>query len=198
MRIIKLNATQSTNDYLRALTLNLESEDYTVVTTDEQTKGKGQMGNVWTTKAGENLTFSVYKTNLNLSISNQFVLNSIVSLALYRALERYNLKKLFVKWPNDILAEDFKICGVLIENVIKADKIKSCIIGIGLNVNQTDFYQLPKASSLKKITGIHYNLDEILRYVLKDLMFYFNRLESHGEEFLLSCLLYTSPSPRDS
>ena len=54
-----------------------------------------------------------------------------------------------VKWPNDILSEDSKVCGVLIENIIKQDKIKASIIGIGLNVNQTNFVNLPKASSLK-------------------------------------------------
>jgi len=181
MRNIKLNATQSTNDYLRALTLDVDCEDFTVVTAKEQTKGKGQMGSVWTSKSGENLTFSVFKTNLKLSIASQFVLNVIVSLALHKALKRHNLKKLAVKWPNDILAENFKICGVLIENVIKSDKIKSCIIGIGLNVNQTNFEGLPKASSLKQLTGTHFNLDEILQDILNALALCFKQFESDGE-----------------
>ncbi|WNH07939.1 biotin--[acetyl-CoA-carboxylase] ligase [Thalassobellus suaedae] len=66
---------------------------------------------------------------------------------------------------NDILSADKKICGILIENVIK-NKLNSTIIGVGINVNQTDFKNLPKASSLKKITGVHYNLDEILQLVI--------------------------------
>ena len=185
MRIIKLNATQSTNDYLRALTLDISCEDFTVVTAKEQTKGKGQMGSVWTSKAGENLMFSVYKTHLDLKIEDQFVLSVISSLALYKALRFLDLKKLAVKWPNDILAEQQKICGVLIENVIKSDKIKSCIIGIGLNVNQLYFDHLPKAASLKKLTGKHYNLDEILQQILKALDYYFKQFIEVGIDELL-------------
>lgn len=184
MRIIKLNAIHSTNDYLRSLSSTMNCDDFTVVTTKKQTKGKGQMGSSWASVEGKNLTFSVFKRDLNLPIEDHFILSVITSLAIHKSLQTYKLKGLAVKWPNDILAENTKLCGVLIENVIKNGKIDSSIIGIGLNVNQTDFEQLPKASSLKKQTGIHYDLDELLAMILKNLVLYFNTYTEKGKEFL--------------
>ena len=185
MRIIKLNATQSTNNYLRALTLDQNCDDFTVVSSKSQTKGKGQMGNSWVSESGKNLTFSVFKRDLNLDLEHQFLLHTVVALALHKVLNSYNLKHLFVKWPNDILAEQKKICGVLLETSIKLDKIDSAILGIGLNVNQLNFDGLPKASSLKTLTGIHYNLDEVLESIVLALQYYFKFLDEKKYDKLL-------------
>ena len=70
----------------------------------------------------------------------------VMSLAIVKALERLNIPKLSIKWPNDILSANKKICGVLIENVIKQNQLESSIIGIGLNVNQNKFDNLPQAA----------------------------------------------------
>jgi BirA family biotin operon repressor/biotin-[acetyl-CoA-carboxylase] ligase len=94
-----------------------------------------------------------------------------ISLAIIKAFKALNIPDLSIKWPNDILSADKKICGILIENVIK-NKLNSTIIGIGVNVNQTQFKNLPKASSLKSITGIHYELDEILNSIIKHTKYY--------------------------
>lgn len=185
MRIIKLNATQSTNDYLRALTLDQNCEDYTIVSTLNQTKGKGQMGSSWSSEPGKNLTFSVFKSQLSLDLEHQFLLNVVSALAIYKALFSFNLKQLHIKWPNDILAEQFKICGVLVETVIKNGKIDSAILGIGLNVNQLNFEGLTKASSLKVLTGVTYNLDEVLFAVAESLQSYFKILEKGDVNSLL-------------
>ena len=185
MRIIKLNATQSTNDYLRALTLDQNCEDYTIVSTLNQTKGKGQMGSSWSSEPGKNLTFSVFKSQLSLDLEHQFLLNVVSALAIYKALSSFNLKQLHIKWPNDILAEQFKICGVLVETVIKNGKIDSAILGIGLNVNQLNFEGLTKASSLKVLTGVTYNLDEVLFAVAESLQSYFKILEKGDVNSLL-------------
>jgi len=185
MRIIKLNATQSTNDYLRALTLDQNCEDYTIVSTLNQTKGKGQRGSSWSSEPGKNLTFSVFKSQLSLDLEHQFLLNVVSALAIYKALSSFNLKQLHIKWPNDILAEQFKICGVLVETVIKNGKIDSAILGIGLNVNQLNFEGLTKASSLKVLTGVTYNLDEVLFAVAESLQSYFKILEKGDVNSLL-------------
>ena len=94
------------------------------------------------------------------------------------ALKKANIPKLKIKWPNDILSEKNKICGILIENVIKNNKLNSCIIGVGLNVNQTEFKNLPKASSLKSTIGKHFNLDELLTNIINHLKYYFTRLDN--------------------
>ncbi|NCP90405.1 MAG: biotin--[acetyl-CoA-carboxylase] ligase, partial [Flavobacteriales bacterium] len=92
--------------------------------------------------------------------------------------------KLSVKWPNDILSEDKKICGVLIENVIKQNRFKASIIGVGLNVNQTNFEDLPKATSLKLLTGTTFSLDEVLHTMIKFLKYYFMILRKEEYFFL--------------
>lgn len=165
MPIIKLNAIDSTNNYLRKLINETDVADYTVVMTNEQTQGRGQMGTVWSSENGKNLMFSVFKDLNKYDVEFPFYISMAFSLAILKTFKTLNIPDLHIKWPNDILSADKKICGILIENVIK-NKLNSTIIGVGINVNQTDFKNLPKASSLKKITGVHYNLDEILQLVI--------------------------------
>ncbi|HSM62994.1 MAG TPA: hypothetical protein VK833_03545, partial [Gillisia sp.] len=71
-----------------------------------------------------------------------------------------------LKWPNDIMADSFKIGGVLIENILQNNRIAASIIGIGLNVNQVLFPGLPKASSLKNLSGTVFSRDEVLSAIL--------------------------------
>jgi BirA family biotin operon repressor/biotin-[acetyl-CoA-carboxylase] ligase len=152
-------------------------EDYTVVVAKQQTKGRGQMGTFWDSETSKNLTFSVFKDISEIFIEHPFYISIATSLAILKSLQSFNAPKLSVKWPNDILSEDKKICGILIENVIKQNNLYASIIGIGLNVNQTGFDNLPKASSLKSITGKVFNLDEILNAILSNLKDYFLELE---------------------
>ena len=142
MNIIKLNAIDSTNDYLKNLLDKKPVINYTVVTANFQNKGKGQMGGFWESEAGKNLICSVYLSNSIIKLSNQFVINIIVCLAIKKSLHKFNIPQLSVKWPNDIMSGSSKICGVLIENIIKNSSIQDIIIGIGLNVNQTIFKNL--------------------------------------------------------
>ncbi len=166
MPIIKLDAIDSTNNYLRRLINVEEVADYTIVLAKEQTQGRGQMGTVWNSEKGKNLTFSVFKDLSVHDIEFPFYISMAISLAIFKTFKTLNIPDLKIKWPNDILSADKKICGILIENVIK-NKLSSTIIGIGINVNQTLFINLPKVSSLKKITGVHYNLDEILQLIMR-------------------------------
>ncbi|MDO5977925.1 biotin--[acetyl-CoA-carboxylase] ligase [Flavivirga spongiicola] len=173
MLIVKLNAIDSTNSYLRKLSAEETVDDYTTVIAKKQTQGRGQMGTVWSSQASKNLTFSVFKDVSQLHLEHPFYISIITSLALLKTLQFFSISRLSVKWPNDILSEDKKICGILIENVIKQNKINASVIGIGLNVNQTKFENLPKASSLKMISGKIFDLDEIVHVILKNLKYYF-------------------------
>ncbi len=177
MHLIKLNAIGSTNSYLRQICAKREMQDFTVVLTSHQTEGRGQMGTSWSSQKGKNLTISVYKRIQTLPIDSGFYISMSTSLAIIRTLKRFNIPRLFVKWPNDILSEDKKICGILIENLIKNGKIEASILGIGLNVNQVEFQKLPKASSLKIITGRIFDNDELLNLIIEDLRFYFQKLD---------------------
>ncbi|MDO6760271.1 biotin--[acetyl-CoA-carboxylase] ligase [Tamlana sp. 2_MG-2023] len=184
MSIIKLDATDSTNSYLRELYTNEVVEDFTTVIAKKQTQGRGQMGAKWESQDSKNLTFSVFKNTEALSLESPFAISLVVALALRKALQSFLIPHLYVKWPNDILSVNKKICGVLIENVIKQQDVTASIIGIGLNVNQIEFENLPKASSLKHITGIIYDLDEVALVILNQLKYYFEVLEAGNYEEL--------------
>ncbi|MGJ8733283.1 MAG: biotin--[acetyl-CoA-carboxylase] ligase [Cellulophaga sp.] len=169
MQIIKLNATNSTNEYLKELIVSTSLDDFTVVAAEKQIQGRGQMGTQWLAEPGKNLTFSVLKKSEGLEVADQFLLNMCVSLAVFEALKELNIPNLAVKWPNDILSANSKICGILIENILTGSKIQSSIIGIGLNVNQLEFNNLPNVSSLKLLKGETFNLDEVLSGILTKL-----------------------------
>lgn len=183
MPIIKLDATDSTNNYLRRLISEVDVADYTVIMAKTQTQGRGQMGTVWNSDKGKNLMFSVFKDLSMHDVEFPFYISMAISLAILKAFKTLNIPDLHIKWPNDILSADKKICGILIENVIK-NKLSSTIIGIGVNVNQTKFENLLKASSLKKITGVHYNLDEILQLILKYTKEYSSLLQHEKYDFV--------------
>ncbi|WP_027138531.1 biotin--[acetyl-CoA-carboxylase] ligase [Gaetbulibacter saemankumensis] len=182
MSIIKLNAIDSTNSYLRKLCAETRLEDFTAVITNNQTHGKGQMGAVWRAESSKNLTFSIYKDFASAEIEYPFYISIVTSLSIIKTLESLTIPKLNIKWPNDILAGNKKICGILIENVYKHGRITKSIIGIGLNVNQTDFENLPKASSLKLISGKSYDIDEIAQSIISNLKYYVGLLS--GGKFL--------------
>ena len=180
MQIIKLNATDSTNLYLKDL-MNIKSlEDYTVVVAEKQTSGRGQMGTRWESKPYKNLTFSILRKIDSEKVINPFMLNICVSLAVYTLLNKLHLPDLKVKWPNDILSGNFKICGILIENILSGNRMVASVIGIGLNVNQITFNNLPKVSSLKLLTGKTFNLDQLLTEFQSVLKQIFLELDEKG------------------
>lgn len=145
-------------------------ENYTVIVAEEQTKGRGQQGNFWLSEPSKNLTMSIFIDNLDLKIKNQKYLNFAISLAIFKTLTALKIENLSIKWPNDIMSVNKKICGILIENSISSNKIYASIIGIGLNVNQIQFPKsLKNASSLKALTNITYDLDKLLINLIKEI-----------------------------
>lgn len=168
MKIIKLNAIASTNSFLKDMVANSNTENFTVVVAKKQVSGKGQMQSKWISEAGKNLTFSVFYSFKNLKIDKQKYLNFAISVSIFEVLQTFNLPKLTIKWPNDILSDKYKICGILIENSLKGLFITSSIIGIGLNVNQEKFPpNIGNASSIKNILQKELNLDTILNAILE-------------------------------
>ncbi|WP_250149254.1 biotin--[acetyl-CoA-carboxylase] ligase [Flagellimonas sp. 389] len=186
IQILKLDATDSTNLHLKRLLLSEDLEDYTTIVAKKQLKGRGQMGTVWQSEEGKNLTFSVLKNHGFLDVNDQFILNICVSLSIYDVVQGLSLPDLKVKWPNDIMSGSSKICGILIENVLKGLAIKNSIIGVGLNVNQTSFENLDKVASLKSISGKLFDLDELLNKILESFKFYFLELEKEKNTEMIS------------
>ena len=186
MRIIKLDATESTNTYLKALARKENLEDFTVVVAKKQTNGRGQMNSSWNSEQGKNLTFSVLKVFENFAVQDQFLISICVSLAVYKTVADLEIPNIKVKWPNDILSGNFKICGVLIENNISGFQITSAIIGIGLNVNQITFENEPKAASLYALLGEEIALEELLKTMLANLKAYLSNIKANNWNSLLN------------
>jgi BirA family transcriptional regulator, biotin operon repressor / biotin---[acetyl-CoA-carboxylase] ligase len=157
----------STNDLAMKLIHHEEGiMEGTVVITNNQTAGKGQRGNSWVAAPGQNLTFSLILKPTFLPVKDQFYLTMSIALAVHDYLVTRTDKPVYIKWPNDVLIEDHKICGILIENSIQGHTFKAAVAGIGLNVLQEDFGLL-KATSLRTITGMELSLaDELNRLLL--------------------------------
>ncbi|WP_293895957.1 biotin--[acetyl-CoA-carboxylase] ligase [Flavobacterium sp.] len=167
MPLIKLNAIDSTNDFLKHLFKESAVEDYTIVIAKEQTKGKGQMGAKWISEPGKNLIMSVLVKGIQPNNHNIYDFNIAVAVSVLQVLKNIQIPNVAIKWPNDIMADSKKVAGILIENIIKPDGSFTAIIGIGLNLNQTNFENLPQATSLKCITGKTYE-QEAIAILIKD------------------------------
>lgn len=155
----------STNTLALQLCQQTGTSEGTVVITNNQTSGRGQRGNSWEAKPGENLTFSIILKPGFLKASDQFLLNQCISLGLHDFLIQKLLRNVKIKWPNDILVENKKVCGILIENIVQRDSIQWSVVGIGLNVNQTEFAS-ERAASLLTISGFALHLEKELHQLL--------------------------------
>ncbi len=176
MDCIKFSTITSTNDYLKSYSKNNKLENFFCVRADEQTKGKGQRSNIWKSDCCKNILISFF-VRPEIPASKQFLLNEIVSISIIDFLEKFNIPDLKIKYPNDILSGYLKISGILIENVISKNNIKESVIGIGINVNQTNFKKLVFAISMKKLTGKDYDIDELSGLLKQILIKNFNKNE---------------------
>ena len=183
MKITHFKNIESTNSYLQNLLDRGEEITDNIVVADFQTSGKGQGKNVWHSEEGKNLLFSIALDMSFLKAEDQFLLTQMVSVAVIDVLKKYLTEEnLFIKWPNDIYFNDKKIAGVLIKNEIKGMMMGTSIIGIGLNVNQTDFDEsLPNPISMKIITGKDYDLEKILLEVTESLSHRVSECHSHSQ-----------------
>jgi len=164
--IIRLEVIDSTNNYAIGLIKTNDLPEGTVVLTEEQTAGRGQMKNTWESDKGKNLLFSVVLYPAFLEIRQQFMLSKVVSLGIYKALNKY-VDKLKIKWPNDVYCGDHKLGGILIEHSIMGSKLHHTVIGVGLNINQTEFFsEAPNPISLKNLTNQQFDRERILEEVL--------------------------------
>lgn len=160
-RIIWLKSTDSTNNELRRR-LD-QSGDLTIVAAEMQSAGRGQGEHTWHSAPGQNLTFSILLRHRCLKGSDALVVTSIMALGIRDYLLTKGIEP-WIKWPNDIWVGKKKICGILVENTIHAGMIEFSIVGVGLDLNQTDWpAELPNPVSLKELTGQEYDTHEELQ-----------------------------------
>lgn len=175
----------STNEEAQKLLKNNKTIDGEVVITDAQLSGKGQRGNSWESEPGKNLTFSIILKPPFIKVADQFSLHIITSLAIYDSLYSILGNKLTIKWPNDIYYEDRKLGGILIENSIRAHSIENSIIGIGLNINQTEF-SVAKATSIAEICIQNVDLNDIMENIMLNLEKRYLMIKQNVKEQLFS------------
>ena len=188
MKIIKLDAINSTNEYLKNYIQNNFIRNTHAVYTFNQTNGKGQRGKVWLSEPEKNLAFSICFFPKSLKVNNQFNLNMTISLFLLNTLKSLKIPNLKIKWPNDILSGEKKICGILNEIKVKGNIIDNIVMGFGINVNQENFENLPNASSLKLIKNINYDLNGLVSLITQNLNNY-NYLNPKSESEIKSLTL---------
>lgn len=171
-----LPSCHSTNEVAQDL-LRTGVKEGTVVITDNQFAGKGQTGNQWSSFPGQNLTFSLILHPYFLMPKEQFLITVILSLGIKDALEEILPGEVKIKWPNDIFFNNKKIAGLLIENVLRGNNYDSCVAGIGLNVNQTDFPADITATSIKLVTNQEVELNLMLNSLVTSIATFYHKLQ---------------------
>jgi BirA family transcriptional regulator, biotin operon repressor / biotin---[acetyl-CoA-carboxylase] ligase len=160
---VELPAVDSTNTFALDL-LASRPADGTVVYTAHQYAGRGQQGSAWLGAPGENIALSVILYPRFIQAMQAFSLSKVVALAVRDTVQHFLPEALVeVKWPNDILLRRRKVAGILLENQLQGNVLASAVVGIGLNVNQTDFsqgaYGMP--TSLQAEAGRPFALDQV-------------------------------------
>lgn len=194
MHIIRLSTVDSTNTYLKSLLKQIQSFSEICVVSEKQTKGRGQFGNQWKGNAKENLYCSVFLP-VSVSIEPIFKVNLLVSIAVYQALKNFidtfinkqEKYKLHIKWPNDVILNDKKIGGILIENIWRSGKLQGSIVGIGINVNQSVF-EYSNASSLSMLFSSNtpdISIDNLLFLLLEQLKYYWYKSQDNESIYIL-------------
>lgn len=179
--LLYLEESASTNDDILLL-LNSDDQDIFGCYTFNQKKGRGQYGNSWKTEKNLNIAFSLAIPKNFVKISDS-LFNFYTALQLRSFVANLTKKEVKIKWPNDLILNQKKIGGVLIEKV-KQNSQKYFIVGFGLNVKQIDFSAFPSASSIELETSIEYNLQQVSESLFKHLKQ--NYLEFESQESIIS------------
>ncbi len=182
--IIYFDNLDSTNNYAKKYIEKHEGKDICnkVIVADYQTKGRGSFENKWQSEKGKNLTFSIIICP-EIFAKDQFYISKITSLALIYYLEAQGIVAK-IKWPNDILFENKKISGILIENSILGDSLTSSIVGIGININQKKFDVDLNATSINIIKSSEYDKTKELEKILNSYIYVLNLCKNKRFEYI--------------
>ena len=176
-KIVHIDETDSTNRWLR----EQGGEENVVLWADYQTAGRGCGTNHWESERGKNLTFSMLLHPHDVPAQKQFRISRAISLAICKALGQH-IGDLSIKWPNDIYWRDGKIGGILIEVTLQGNKVKDCIIGIGLNINQRVFRSdAPNPVSMWQICEQETDCEQLLQEILQAFQEYMGK--SNKDEY---------------
>jgi len=179
-KILRFDALPSTQDHALELARNAESREWTAVVAGSQSRGRGTGGNDWYSPAGQNLYFSFIVWPPG-QMADTAVLNHAAALAVAEALSGYGLN-CRIKWPNDVLADGKKICGILSTAGLNRRGENFIVCGVGLNVDTLEFpaWLAELATSLQLATGQSADKEELLAKLLRALERRFSLLFKSG------------------
>ena len=181
---IALQQVESTNNYATRLAHEGMAQHGAAVFAHHQTKGKGQRSKQWHGEPGKNIALSVL-LQPGTTLSQSFLISMAVAVGVHRFFSNYGGDETKIKWPNDIYWRDRKAAGILIENIIQGIDWKWCIVGIGVNVNQTSFDEVAtKATSIKQITGKNFNPVSLAKELCMYLSESFDELQQSENDIL--------------
>ncbi|NDC41458.1 MAG: biotin--[acetyl-CoA-carboxylase] ligase, partial [Chitinophagia bacterium] len=159
--LIKLDDIDSTNNYAMHLIDGNKAHHGLTVLAARQSSGKGQRGRTWTDTPGQSLLMSTILQPEH-TIDQQFQFNTSVATTIAQQVQQWlPAATVRIKWPNDIIVNDKKAGGILIENVLRGATWAYAVVGFGLNINQESMPGLPFATSLHMVTGETYVIDEL-------------------------------------
>ncbi len=184
-KIFAFDTIDSTNNCARALA-GCWAEEGTLVFAERQTAGKGRLGRTWQANPYENLTFSiVLRPTLPPEALNLLPLYAAVAVA--EAIEHETGLAVECKWPNDLLIGGKKSAGILLEGSMNENGLEYVVLGIGVNVNQTEFAEdiAPRATSLKVQSGREIDRVRLLREILRTLEIHYASIMKKGFHNLL-------------
>ena len=184
MKIIKLDAIDSTNSFLKNKSSNQEIDDFTTVYTQNQFNGRGRTNKQWISEPNKNIALSLFKRIKKTDLEHIFLLNVIASISILELLEKYLVKDVKVKWPNDVMVKNKKISGVLIENKIKKNNSINSVMGIGINVNQQNFPDFLSATSIVNEIGSVSEIDLLANELAVIIKSNFKFLKSKSKIYL--------------
>ena len=170
--VIELDTIDSTNNYAMRLIDADKAQAGMTISALEQTRGKGQRGREWHTQPGQSLLMSII-TSPDRALREQFLYNAAIAIAVANYLNELHADwQVRIKWPNDIIINDKKAGGILLENIIRGSQWTYGIVGVGLNVLQDSFPpELPNAISLKMASGKELSIIKMRNY-LRERIFY--------------------------
>jgi BirA family biotin operon repressor/biotin-[acetyl-CoA-carboxylase] ligase len=161
---VDLPQVASTNAHALELLTKSKPAEGTVISTHRQTDGRGQIGSKWESEPDKNISLSVIFYPDFLAVKDQFLLNVFVSLTVFDFVKNcLPDRPVSIKWPNDIYVGKLKVAGILLQNSLINTQIRSTVVGIGININQTAFItHPPNPTSLCLESGQVFNLEELI------------------------------------
>ncbi len=160
--LVYLKETDSTNNQIKSLASEGFPEG-TVVIAESQTAGRGRRGRAWESPAGSSIYMSLL-LRPQIRPDNASMLTLVAALAVSKAVSKLTRKQAGIKWPNDLVMNGKKICGILTEMSLQSTDIDHIVVGIGINVHADAFPEeiTNMATSLFLETGVHYKRSELI------------------------------------